>query len=75
MASGIEIKIETTDPRTAQIDHRIHLPAEILNTQRFAVTVVQARLQQSLTGISQGLELPIKIAAECVDQQCAQIGC
>ena len=30
MTSGIEIEIETTDSRTGQIDHRIHLPAEVL---------------------------------------------
>ena len=75
MTSGLEIKIETTEPRTGQIDHRIHLPAEILKTEWFPFTVLQTRLQQRRPGVPQGLQLPIEIAAECLDQQRAQIGC
>ena len=75
MTSGLEIEIETTDARTGQIDHRIHLPAEILKTEWFPFTVLQTGLQQRRPGVPQGLQLPIEIAAESVDQQRAQVGC
>ena len=75
MSPGVEIEIETTDPGTGQIDHRIQLTAQIFEAEGFTVAVLRTRIQQGLPGLAQSLQLSIQIAAECVDQQCAQIGC
>ena len=74
MAFGLEIEIETIDPGTTEINHRIHLPAQILKTEGLTVTVLLTRLQQGSAGVAQSLQLPVEIAAEGVDQQRAQIG-
>ena len=73
MAPGLEIKIETTQPGTAHIDHRIHLTSQVRQVQRVTITTRAGRLQQSLPGVAKGLQLTIECSPKGVHQQRAQV--
>ena len=76
MAPGLEIKIEATEPGAFHIDHRIHLPSQILEMQGIAIRACLGRVQQSLPGVAKGLQLTVKRSPKGVHQQSAQIrGC